>query len=210
LCYSCNHNFPKTLEKWAKNENLSQKKGDFSKFAVLNGVMTKPSLPRGASVLLLSIFLALPLALHAQDDGPKTPLAKEMQGIAKDFRSLRKMVGNPAQKDAAVQLVKDMEAHAAKARDLEPAKTKSIPPADKDQFVSDYKKSIDGLIGDMQKLEQAVSAGQTADATSLMDKIQSDKREGHHKFNAEDEHHGPGGSHGSSAGGPPPAPPTGQ
>jgi soluble cytochrome b562 len=189
-----------------------KKKGDFSKQAVFNGVMTKPSLPRGASALLLSTLLALPLAVHAQDDGPKTPLAKEMQGIAKDMRPLHKIIGDPTQKDAAVKLVQDMEAHATKARDLVPAKTKSIPASDKDQFVSDYKTAIDGLIGDMQKLEQAVNDGRTADATSLLDKLQSDKRDGHHKFNAEDAHHGPGGpgGPGGPAGGPPPPPPTGQ
>ena len=206
---TCNHNFQKTLEKWAKNEISPEKKGDFSNSRVLNGVMTKPSLPRGASALLLSMLLALPLSVHAQDDGPKTPLAKEMQGISKDFRSLRKVINDPAQKDAAVQIVKDMESHATKARDLQPSKAKTVPAADKDQFVSDYQKSMDGLIGDLQKLEQAVSAGNTADATSLLDKLQSDKRDGHHKFNAEDAHRGPGGF-GGPAGGPPPAPPTAQ
>ena len=125
-----------------------------------------------------------------------------MSGISKDFRALRKVVSDPANKDAALQLVKDMEDHATKAKGFEPAKTKDIPAADKDQFLADYRKQIDGLIADFQKLEAAVDSGKTADASALLDTIQADKREGHKKFNAEDDN-GPGGK------GPPP-PPNGQ
>jgi len=115
-----------------------------------------------------------------------------MTGISKDFRSLRKMVSDPAQKDAALHLVKDMEDRAAKAKGFDPTKTKQIAAADRDQFLVDYRKSIDGLIADFQTLEAAVTDGKTADASALLDKIQGDKREGHKKFNAEDEN-GPGG-----------------
>jgi len=145
----------------------------------------KISLRSIAASLLIAPLLAAPC--HAEDNGPKTPLAQQMGGIAKDFRSLRKLVGNPAQKDAALQLVKDMEARAAKAKGFDPSKTKVISPADRDQFLTDYRNHIDGLIADFQKLETAVGDGKTADASALLDKIQGDKREGHKKFNAEDE-----------------------
>jgi soluble cytochrome b562 len=148
--------------------------------------------PRFATALLAVASIAVPILCHAQDDEPKTPLAEQMDGIAKDFRSLHKALGDPSQQNTAVSLVKDMEAHAAKARDLQPAKTKTIPPANKDQFIADYQKQIDGLIADMQKLEQAVSSGDTAGANALIDKIQGDKRAGHKKFNAENGPHGRG------------------
>jgi len=154
--------------------------------------MTKISLSGFASFLLITTFLAGSIPGHAQDDQPKTPLAEQMSGISKDFRSLRKVVSDPAQKEAALQLVKDMEDRATKAKGFEPAKTKDIPPADKDQFLVDFRKQMDVLIADFQKLEAAVSAGNTADASSLLDKLQADKREGHKKFNAENDN-GPGG-----------------
>ncbi len=161
--------------------------------------MIKPSLPIVSASLLIAGLLTLPAPLRAQDE-PKTPLAQEMSGIAKDFRALRKIVSDPSQKDAAVKLVKDMEDHATKAKGFDPIKTKDIPPADKDQFLADYHKQIDGLITDMQALEQAVNAGNSTQALTLMDKINGDKREGHHKFNAEDEQRG-----GNHPPGPPPA-----
>jgi hypothetical protein len=152
--------------------------------------MMKPSLNSRAGVaasLLVVSFLSVSVPAHAQQGGgSKTPLAQEMGGISKDARSLRKMVADPAQKDAALALIKDMEAHATKAKGFDPAKTKTVPAADKDKFVSDYKAAIDGLIGDMQKLEDAVKNGKTADASAMLDKIQQgDKRDGHKKFNSE-------------------------
>jgi soluble cytochrome b562 len=149
--------------------------------------MTKSTLPGFAASLFIASFLAASGPGYAQDDKPKSPLAQQMDGIAKDFRSLRKMVNDPAQKDAAVSLVKDMEGRATKAKGFEPEKTADIPPADKDQFLADFRKQMDGLIADFQKLDEAVSDGKTADASALLDKLQADKREGHKKFNAEDE-----------------------
>ena len=167
--------------------------------------MTKISLSGLASSLLIMTLLAAPLRGRAQEDEKKTPLAQQMSGIAKDFRALRKMINDPSQKDAAVKLVKDMEDRATKSKDLEPAKTKTIPPADKDQFLLDYRKQLDGLIADMQKLETAVSAGNSADASALMDTIQGDKRDGHKKFNAE-AGGGPGGTGAHQPNWPSPAP----
>ncbi len=149
--------------------------------------MMKPSLSGFAASVLITTLLSLPLPGHAQEDKPKSPLAQQMGGISKDFRSLRKIVNDPAQKDAAVGLVKDMEARATKAKDFEPEKTTSIAPGDRAEFLADYRKQMDGLIADFQKLEEAVTDGKTADASALLDKLQGDKREGHKKFNAEDD-----------------------
>jgi soluble cytochrome b562 len=177
--------------------------------------MIKSSLPGIASAVLLAPLLLVPLSVRAQDDGPKTPLSKEMSGIAHDFRPLRKAIADPTQKATALQLVKDMEAHATKARTFDPAKTKDIPAADKDQFIADYKKQMDGLIADFQKLEADINSGNTTDATAMLDKLGADKRDGHKKFNADSGHGpggpgGPGGGWGGGPGGGPGEPPPGQ
>lgn len=161
--------------------------------------MTKISFSSFAGSVLITMALAFSTTARGEDDGPKTPLAEQMGGMAKDIRSLRKMVSNPAQKDASLLLVKDMESRATKAKGFEPAKTKNIPAAQKDQFIADFQKQIDGLIGDFQKLETAVSSGNTADATALLDKLQADKRAGHKKFNVEN-----GGPKGAGGHGPAP------
>jgi soluble cytochrome b562 len=163
--------------------------------------------PPIASVLIAALLGGF-LSAHAQDK-PKSPLAQEMSGISKDFRSLRKVVNDPSQKDAALGLVKDMEARATKAKGFEPEKTADIAPADRPQFLIDYRKQMDGLIADFGKLEQAVSDGKTADASALLDKLQADKREGHKKFNAEDDNNAHPWS-GAPGGNPPPAPAAGQ
>jgi soluble cytochrome b562 len=162
-----------------------QKKARLLQIACVKRTITmlKTPLPLLATSLSLALFVAASLPARAQDDEPKTPLAIEMGGIAKDFRALRKIVSDPAQKDAALALAKDMEAHATKAKTFEPSKTKEIPPADQAKFVADYKTQMDGLIADFQKLEQDISAGDTAGASATLDKLQQDKRDGHKKFN---------------------------
>ncbi len=147
--------------------------------------MKKFALPGLAASLVITTLSLPALSLRADDDKPKSPLAIQMQGIAKDFRALRKVVSDPTQKDTALGLVKDMEAHAQKAKDLQPAKTKIIRPADQQQFVADYQKQMDVLIADFGKLEQDVTAGNTADASAMLDRLNQDKRDGHKKFNAE-------------------------
>jgi len=164
--------------------------------------MTRKSHPHVVPALLLATILTATYSARAQDDRPKTPLSEQMSGIAHDMRGLRRMVGDPAQKDAALKLIKDMEDHATKAKGYDPEKAKDIPAAGKDQFLADYRKQMDGLIADFQKLEADVTAGNTTDATAMLDKLNTDKREGHKKFNADN--HGPGGpgGHGGPWGGP--------
>jgi len=164
--------------------------------------MTNPRLSIFAASCLAAIILPQ-VPCHAQGDEPKTPLSQEMSGISRDLRSLRKAMSDPSQTNTAVSLVKDMEAHATKAKTFDPAKTRQIPAADKDQFLADYHKQMDGLIADFQKLEQDISSGNTADANAMLTKLQGDKREGHKKFNAQDDH-GPGGGRqwGGGPGGP--------
>jgi cytochrome c556 len=142
-------------------------------------------LSRIAAALILA--LSIPAAVHADPGGdkPKTPLDKEMGGIAKDFRALRKQVQDPAQKDSSLQLVKDMEDHAAKAHDLTPSKAKDIPEAQRAQFIADFQKAIDGLSDEFKKLEAQIGSGDTAGAAATLDEIQSTKRDGHKKFNAD-------------------------
>jgi len=154
--------------------------------------MIKTTDARIVSALLLTTILSAPFSVHAQDDHPKTPLSEQMSGIAHDMRALRRMLSDPAQKEAALKLVKDMEDHATKAKGYDPAKAKDVPAADKDQFLADYRKQMDGLIADFQKLEADVTDGKTADASAMLDTLQSDKRAGHKKFTADD-HNGPGG-----------------
>ncbi len=149
--------------------------------------MIKISLSGVAAALLTATLLAGSIPVYAEDEGPKTPLAEQMSGIAKDFRSLRKMVNDPARKEAMLSLVRDMENRAANAKKFKPASTRNIAPTGRDQFLADYRKHLDGLIADFQKLEEAVGAGKTADASALLDKLQGDKREGHKKFNPDSE-----------------------
>ncbi len=146
--------------------------------------MMKPALRALRIACLLAGITALAPPLRA-DDGPKTPLQMDMSGMGRDVRSLKKLAIDPAQKEAALAAVKDLEDRAAKAKTYEPSKTKDIPASQKDQFLADYHKQLDVLSADIRKLRDAIQAGDTARAQALIDKLNSDKRDGHRKFNAQ-------------------------
>ena len=111
--------------------------------------------------------------------------ASRCRGIARDFRTLRKQIKDPAQKDSSLQLVKDMEDHAAKAKTFDPSKSQGIPEADREKFLADYRKSMDGLSDQFQKLQAQIKDGKLDEASAALDEIQNTKREGHKKFNAD-------------------------
>jgi soluble cytochrome b562 len=150
-------------------------------------MMKSPLFCVSAAVLIATILGGSARALADDDDDAKTALAKQMQQMSNDFRSVRKIIGNAARKQDAIGFIEDMEDCATSAKALAPKSAGSVPAADRPKYLADYKKQMDGLIADIQKLDDAVKAGKTADATAMLDTLQSDKRAGHKKFNTEKE-----------------------
>ncbi len=138
-------------------------------------------LPRYSISLL--VFLVAIAHVFAERDKPKTPLGEQMSQMAKSFRELRRVINDPAQKEAAIKLVKDMEQDAEKAKTFEPEHMKEIAPDKRDEFVAGYKKKIDELLGNFDKLEGAIRDGKTDEVKAVLDEIQIDKRKGHEEFN---------------------------
>ncbi len=140
---------------------------------------------RPLPTLLSAAILLCPLAVHAEDK-PDSPLAVEMKGMSKDFKMLKKQVGDPAQKASSLDLIADMEKHAKAARELVPANTSKVPAADRDKWMADYKQQIDGLLAAYEKLQTAVSGDKPDEAKADMDAILGIKRKGHEVFAKEE------------------------
>ena len=113
-------------------------------------------------------------------------LEKEMKNIGKNTKALKQSVGDPAKKTEALAEVGQMIKSAEKAKTLVPKKASEIPDAQRSQFIADYQKQIDGLIGQFKKIESDLTAGKTDDAKTDFAKIGGMKRDGHEKFAAKD------------------------
>ena len=133
--------------------------------------------------ILLAVCLAFPALLHAERD--KTPLAKEMENIARNVRQLGPQVKDSSKRDTALAEIHSIQKSAQTAKGLIPAKAKELPSDQQAAFISDYKTKMDQLIAEFTKLEDAVKLGKTTEAQKILMDLRSIKREGHEKFSAE-------------------------
>ena len=131
--------------------------------------------------LLAACAIAVPA--FAEED---TPLAKEMDKIGKALKAINRNIADAGQKDA--NLAKVAEAKAANAAGLkyEPAKTKDVPAAEKAKFVEGYKASMQEVGKNLDALKAAIEGGKTDEAKSILEKLNTEKKEGHKKYKAED------------------------
>ena len=133
-------------------------------------------------LILAAVCLALPALVHAEQ---KTPLAKEMENIARNLRQLGPQVNDSSKRDAALAEIHSIQKSAQTAKGLVPAKAKELPSDQQAAFVTDYKAKMDQLLGQFTKLEEAVKLGNGAEAQKILTGLRSIKREGHEKFSSE-------------------------
>jgi soluble cytochrome b562 len=115
-----------------------------------------------------------------------TPLQKEMESIEKEMKNLRRTLRKAEQKDDSLKSVASIKASATKCKDLVPAMAKTVPEAQREKFVADFRKSMDEFIGEVDKLEAAVKAGKTDDALEIHKHLKDLEDAGHEKFTQSD------------------------
>jgi soluble cytochrome b562 len=153
---------------------------------------------------LLPLILGASL-LHAQDMAPaaapaaaapmdgaakpkKTPLAKDMDKMNAAFRKLRAAVKDPAKNDDAIALVATMKDAAQASISETPAFTSAQPEADQAKFVADFQAKMKDFIADLDKVTDALKAGDNATAATLVAALGKDERDNHKVFRKPESH----------------------
>ncbi len=137
------------------------------------------------AILALACLLAVgTTTVRAEND---TPLGKEMSGMNKSLRTLKRQVTDPAKKADSLALVTKIKGHLAEAVKLEPAKTKDVPAADKAAYVVKYKEQMDGLVKSFDTIEVALKADKFDEAKAVFEKLSEQKEKGHKDFGADDD-----------------------
>ena len=136
--------------------------------------------------LCAAVFVS---STHAEtpSEKEKTPLAKEMAEMGKSLRTLKRQVANPSQNPSSIKIVNAMEKNAAAAKTLAPAKAKEIPETEREKWIADYRAKISDLESALTKIENSLRENHNDEAKILVEKLGTLRREGHEKFNAEDE-----------------------
>ena len=133
---------------------------------------------------LVAFAIGSQATVRAEDD---TPLAKNMSGMNKALRTLKRQIADAAKKDENVGLIGKIKASLAEAVKLEPKKTKEVPEAEKAAYLEKYKKQLAELGKTFDDIETALKADKPNDAKALFDKLSEQKEKGHKDFGADDE-----------------------
>lgn len=137
---------------------------------------------------LLTLAAALALGLNtvtAKEED--TPLTKEMTGMNKSLRMLKRQVADPAKKADNLALVAKIKGHVDAALKLEPAKTKDVPAADKPAYIEKFKQELTDLKKTYDDLEAALKADKQDEAKKLFEKLSEQKEKGHKDFGVDEE-----------------------
>jgi soluble cytochrome b562 len=126
----------------------------------------------------LALLLLTSACLLADDDQP-TLVAVQMKQIAANYKSLKSQADDPAQKEASLSLVAGMRQAVATARTATPEPAEQLSGASLENYMNEFRKGLDELDADLQKLDAAIRAGETASIDSILDGLNSLKKTYH-------------------------------
>ena len=135
------------------------------------------------SLFTLLAACAIAVPAFAEDD---TPLAKEMEKVSKALKFVNRSIGDASKKDECLAKIAEAKAANAAGLKFEPAKTKDVPAAEKEKFLSGYKSSMQEVGKGLDALKAAIEGGKADEAKSVIEKLNAQKKEGHKKYKAED------------------------
>jgi soluble cytochrome b562 len=139
------------------------------------------------NVLLPVVAAAVLLAGAVCPGAHAADLEREMEILNKAYKTIKKQVGDPAQKASTLEAVGRMKKAAIASGEGVPEMAREIPEAGRAKFLEDYKAAIAELVGQIDKLETAVSEGRLDDAAKELDAINESKRTGHSEFIKKDD-----------------------
>jgi soluble cytochrome b562 len=108
-----------------------------------------------------------------------------MRDVNKGFRTLRRQLDDTAQKDANLKLIAQIRSALSLAKQEEPLKTPELPASDRGPFLEGYQQLLEKVIAEMDKLKEAVAAGNIAEAKNHLKQINEIKTQGHERFQKE-------------------------
>jgi soluble cytochrome b562 len=120
--------------------------------------------------------------LHAFADD-ENPMHVAMEKMDDALKALRKQASDPAQNDASLKLIDEMQTQCVLAKSMVPER--AAKEADKKKFVAAYRLEMLKALDELVKLERAVLEGKNDEALNIAKGLTKVKNEGHEKFQVE-------------------------
>jgi soluble cytochrome b562 len=121
-------------------------------------------------------------------DEKKTDIDLRMDKMGKAFRKLRKQVSDSTQNASSIALVGTMIAAAKEAENFKPEKTEDVPADQQAKFLSDFVAGLKGMEDALQKVSDALTAGDNAGATKMVADIAALEKKDHKEFRRPENH----------------------
>ncbi len=135
------------------------------------------------SAMLTCALVALPIARAQDKDKDQTELGSKMEKASGAWRSAKKNLDKPDQKDDVLAKLQVMKENFEAAAKLEPAKKADIPADQQAKFVASYRDAMKDEIARVDKLIAAVKASASADELkALAADIDKGQKEGHSEY----------------------------
>lgn len=110
------------------------------------------------------------------------PAHEAMEGMQSGMRALRKLISDPEQKDACIEILHDMQKGAVSVLEFAPPPAEGIDEAMRLTWKTDFKRRILSLGLKMVDLEEALLKGETEGAQALYKELGALKKESHEKY----------------------------
>jgi len=142
---------------------------------------------RMRNVFVMAVAIAMTCGLALADDKEKgaSPLEDEMIAANKVMKGLRTQITDSSKNASSLQMIEQMQKHFLNAKGMEPLRAKKVSESERPKFISEYRKSMVMLMGEMLKMEQAVLDGKNEDAATILKSLTKIKADGHEKFQEE-------------------------
>lgn len=155
------------------------------------------SLPRKISIAPMPLALVVAAALlgasliapaRADQADKDKPVTKMMEQINHNYKTLSREARHKKFDDQSLKLVMEMEDLALKCMHEDPPmaeKPDKVPPAKKAQFILEYRKAMAQMVSSLMDLEIALRGNNADLAKELVEKLKTEKTDGHAKFTEE-------------------------
>ncbi len=105
-----------------------------------------------------------------------------MEAMNHDLARLTRMVKDPAKKEAALELIQDLEQHTLAAKGMTPRGAATRPAAERPEYLSRYRRELREVLAAELDLEQQVADGQTDKAVASIKQLRHLEQVGHSEF----------------------------
>jgi hypothetical protein len=135
---------------------------------------------RTLAIAALALCSLLPVA--PQDEHDETPLAEAMEVVETAVGKLRRTLRDPAKNAESLALLVEADTAALACKGHTPSLTASLPEAEREAFVSAYRKQMAELLRGLLEVEIALLDGDGEAAKTALQLVREMEEPAHERF----------------------------